>query len=132
MIQRITTGVTRDVFLIGRCAVKLPTWRYGWTKFLQGLLANMQEALWGGPGRYPEICPVFFAIPGGWLIVAGRAEPLGEEEWRAFCCSFDEGDVRDPLRPWINLGADYFIPAERKRDSFGKFGGDIVAVDYGN
>ncbi len=42
-VERVTTGVTRTVFLCGRLAFKLPCMRYGWRLFLQGLLANMQE-----------------------------------------------------------------------------------------
>jgi len=92
---------------------------YGWHKFLCGLLANMQERQFAETG-WPQLCPVVFSVPGGWLVVMRRAEMLSDAEW---CCfdpkAFCETD-------------DYVIPAEFKRDSFGKLDGRIVAIDYGN
>lgn len=125
MIQTITgaewnrQGITREVILIGRYAIKIPKLIYGWQKFLCGLLANMQEAQFAAT-RWPELCPVVFSIPGGWLIVMRRAEMLNDAEWAEF----------DPVA-FVN-GSDYIVPAETKRDSFGMLDGRIVAVDYGN
>jgi hypothetical protein len=112
----IKTGVTRIVVLVSKYAIKMPRADYGWTKFLQGLLANMQEAQFSG---MPGVCPVLLAIPGGFLNVMLRAEPLTGEipAWvfKKFC-------ERE----------DYRIPAEYKTDSFGVLNGCLVAVDYGN
>lgn len=69
------TGIMREVFLIGRWAVKVPKLTRGWRNFLQGLLANMQERELSRRG-YPQLCPVVFSIPGGWLVVMPRVEPL--------------------------------------------------------
>lgn len=112
-------GITREVLLIGRYAIKIPKLIYGWHKFLCGLLANMQEAQFGRAG-WPELCPVLFHIPGGWLIVMRRAAPLEDDEWMAF-----------DAEAFCNR-EDRVIPAEPKRDSFGWLDGRIVAVDYGN
>jgi hypothetical protein len=112
-------GITREVFLTRRHAIKIPKLIYGWQKFLCGLLANMQEATFARAG-WPELCPVVFSIPGGWLVVMRRAEPLSDAEWAAFDAkAFCE-------RP------DYWIPAELKQDSFGMLDGRVVAIDYGN
>lgn len=112
-------GIMREVFLTRRYAIKLPRLSYGWKIFLHGLLANMQEARWGKCGL-EELCPVIFAVPGGWLLIMRKAEPLTIEEWDAFKVdSFCERE-------------DYTIPAERKHDSFGRLNGKIVAVDYGS
>ena len=112
-------GITREVFLIGQYAVKIPKMTYGWQKFLCGLLANMQEVTFSKAG-WPELCPVVFSIPGGWLIVMKRARPLTDQEW----WGFDPNTFVEP--------GEYVVPAETKRDSFGILDGRIVAVDYGN
>lgn len=112
-------GITREVFLFRDYAIKVPKLIYGWQKFLCGLLANMQEEMFGRCG-WPEVCPVLFAIPGGWLIVMRRCRPLTDEEWAGF-----------DAEAFVN-GENYMIPAETKRDSFGVLDGKIVALDYGN
>ena len=112
-------GVTREVILTRRYAIKIPKLIYGWHKFLCGLLANMQERQFAGAG-WPQLCPVIFSLPGGWLVVMPRAEMLSDAEW----CAFD-------AKAFCETG-DYVIPAEFKQDSFGKVDGRIVAIDYGN
>lgn len=112
-------GISRAVLLVGPWAIKIPKSRYGWPNFLRGLLANLQEARFSRAG-WPELCPVVFALWGGWLIVQRRARHFTEEEWdrfdaEAFC---DRGD--------------YVVPAEAKSSSFGWLDGRAVAVDYGN
>jgi hypothetical protein len=112
-------GITREVFLVGRWAIKLPRVVYGWRMFLWGLLANMQERDFSRTG-WPELCPVVWSIPGGWVVVMRRARPLTPSEWSDF-------------RPYdfCNNG-DRIIPAETKYDSFGVLNGQVVAVDYGS
>ena len=112
-------GITREVILTRRYAIKVPKLIYGWHKFLCGLLANMQERQFARAG-WPQLCPVVFSVPGGWLLVMRRAEMLSDDEWREF----------DPAR--FCETPDYVVPAEFKRDSFGKVDGRIVAIDYGN
>ncbi len=114
MIKR---GATRTVILVCGYAVKVPR-LHSWRAFLNGLLANMTEREFAATG-WPELCPVRFSLPGGWLIVMDRAFPLTDEQWasfdpEAFCCR-----------------EKYAVPAEMKRSSFGLMSGRIVAVDYG-
>ncbi|MFA7287414.1 MAG: hypothetical protein WC055_00895 [Melioribacteraceae bacterium] len=116
---RIAYGTTRVVFLIGKYAFKIPSIMYEFRLFLLGLLANMQEVQFSKINQ-PELCPVLFYIPFGFLVVMPRCEPLTREE-------FFEMDAEN----WL-LREDYTIPAEPKLDSFGKYKGKIVAVDYGN
>lgn len=123
MIHLVSTGVSREVLLVGRWAAKVPKLRYGWRAFLHGLLANMQEAQWGEMAAHEgddHFCPVVWALPGGWLVVQRRARPLTYAEWMAL-------DVDD----FLERGT-YAIPAERKQDSFGILDGRVVAVDFGN
>jgi len=115
---RIAYGVTRTVLLIGPWAFKFPS-MVEWRLFLLGLLANMQERKFSRVG-WPELCPVLWSIPGGWLVVMRRARELTRQE-------FDQID----LEAWLDRG-DYVIPAEPKMDSFGWVGDQLVVVDYGN
>jgi hypothetical protein len=34
--------------------------------------------------RWPELCPLRFSLPGGFLVVMPRARPLTYAEWKAF------------------------------------------------
>jgi hypothetical protein len=119
MITWLRNGVTREVFLTKRYAFKIPKLRYGWRMFLHGLICNMQEAGFGRTG-WPEVCPVLFAIPGGWLVVMPRCRPLSDIEWQTF----------DPYA--FRVKPDYHIPVEPKWCSFGILNDRIVAVDYGS
>lgn len=112
-------GATRTVVLVGRWAVKVPSCRGGWRNFLIGLLANMQERTFSATG-WPELCPVVFSLPGGWIVVMPRCEPVGE--------------LTDEVYQRMTKHADYEVPAENKDDSFGWLGGEggrLVAIDYG-
>lgn len=110
-------GATRYVFLIRQYAIKIPRCS-AWKLFLHGLLANMQECLFAKAG-WQELCPVLWSLPGGFLLVMPRCEPitapLTKDEYLAL--------VEHP---------DYTVPAEHKQDSFGIYQGRLVAIDYGS
>lgn len=114
---RCRWGATRVVFLVGRYAVKLPR-PTAWRTFLNGLLANMQEREFSRTG-WPELCPVIWSVPGGWLLVMPRCQPMSDAEW----CDFEPESFTE--------NAEYHIPVEPKQDSFGLLAGRVVAVDYG-
>lgn len=118
-------GATRFVILTQRWAFKIPRFwgcnphgRFTMVNFLHGLLANMQERQFAAMG-WPELCPVRFSIPGGWLVVMPRIETLTEELSEEEYARFVEQ-------------LEYRIPAENKADSFGWYRGRLVAVDYGS
>lgn len=119
-VARCSNGCTREVFLVGPWAIKIPQFRYEWRHFLQGLLANMQEVQWWTNFPQPQLCPVLWGLPGGWLIIMKRAQPLTRDQ-------FDSID----LKAWCDRG-DWIVPAEIKLDSFGWIGDQLVAVDYGS
>jgi hypothetical protein len=110
------------VVLVGPWAIKVPRFGYGWAMGLRGLLANMQEAVFSR-ARWPELCPVVFALWGGWLIVMRRARPMTDVEWE----TFNVEAFRYPNDDYSRV-----IPVEEKRDSFGWLDGRVVAVDYGS
>jgi hypothetical protein len=114
----IKHGSNRTVFLVGKYAFKIPNPRE-FRLFLCGMLANMQERTFWDAYHCQKLCPVVFALPGGFMTVMRRAMPLTKDEFRAF----DAEHWKD---------TPYFVvPVENKLDSFGKLGGRIVAVDYG-
>jgi hypothetical protein len=114
----VAWGTTRVVFLVSDIAIKVPACQE-WRLFLLGLLANMQEKTFWST-RWPELCPVVWALPGGWLTVMRRATPITRDE-------YDELDLEN----WVNQ-KNYRVPVEIKMDSFGWLDGRLVAVDYGN
>jgi len=118
---RLAYGATRAVLLIGGLAVKIPR-PTEWRLFLLGLLANMQERQFARTG-WPELCPVLFSLPGGWLVVMPRASILTDEEWDRIAYA--------DIYSFANQ-QEYAIPVELKSDSFGWLNGRLVAVDYGN
>jgi hypothetical protein len=90
-----------------------------WRLFLCGLLANLQERTFAQAG-WPELCPIKFSLPLGFLIVMPRVKVLTEKEFETF-----------DYERFVNH-KDYHVPVEAKRDSFGWLDGKIVAVDYGS
>jgi hypothetical protein len=110
----IKKGSNRVVWLVGRWALKFPR-IVSWRGLLFALINNQVEVERQGPGY----CPVVFWIPGGWLTVQARAEPLTDEEWEAF-------DALGFIQQNKLQGVEYY-----KRCSFGVVQGNIVAVDYG-
>ena len=97
------------MILTRRFAIKVPSPRC-WRDFLFGLLNNMNEAAWSAE---PGHCPVILAAPGGLFVVMPRARVLTDGEFQQL-----DQEVLPP-RP------------ERKADSFGILGDQLVAVDYG-
>lgn len=123
-MPEIKYGTTRTVLLVGGLAIKIPS-MVEWRLFLYGLLGNMQEARWWRemPDSRAMMCPVLFAVPGGFLTVKRRATPVTDEEW-----FYQSADGRD----WYEEAHALCIPVENKVDSWGRIDGRIVAVDYGS
>lgn len=108
-MRYLSRGITREVFLVGRWAVKIPKVRYGWRLFLVGLLANISETEWSGfvDGATPPN-PVVWSLPGGWLNVYRRASP--------FLGDADQVDV-SPF-------------GDRKASNLGYVDGCLVVLDF--
>jgi len=82
----------------------------------------MQERdLWKCGDWRELLCPIVFAVPGGWLNVMSRAVPLTDVQAEAF----------DPLAI-LEQNDALAIPAEPKASSFGMLDGRLVIVDYGD
>ncbi len=114
------TGTTRIIFELKAVVVKVPNFRDGWKLFLTGLLSNMQERQFGALG-WPELCPIVWSLPGGWVVVMKKARMMTRAE-------FDKFDAND----FIEDGLFCTLPVEPKMNSFGYYKGRIVAVDYGS
>jgi hypothetical protein len=123
---KFRSGCTRDVLLIGGWAIKVPniTLR-SWRLFLIGLLCNINEVAWsraesermrgGHPSSVPCLAPVLFALPGGFLLVMKRCDPVDPAKF------YDQDRARFKG-----------IPCEDKPCSFGLLGGNMVVLDYGD
>lgn len=116
MIELID-GATRFVVLTRKRAYKVPRFT-SWRLFLNGLLANMQEAEWSGFDD--RLCPVQFSLPGGFLTVMRKAEPVTIDQWSSV----------DIERYMSHDSA--VLPVEHKISSFGWLDSRLVAVDYGS
>lgn len=112
------SGITREVFIIGNYAIKIPSVR-SWKGFLWGLLANMQEKVWWGC-RDTRLCPVLFSLPSGFLAVMPKVKVMTDDEFDGF-----------DHQTFINQ-PPYRIPVESKSDSFGWLDNEVVAIDYGS
>lgn len=112
-------GMSRYVFTVGSYVLKVPR-ADRWSRFLWGLLGNMQEAEFGSLG-WPELCPVVFSLPLGFAVVAKRAE----------VCRYDI--PVDELKAVVERAGNEgrCVPAELKASSWGTLDGRLVAVDYG-
>lgn len=82
----ITTGSTRFVILTKHYAIKIPRLNR-WPNFLQGLLANLNEALiyriaciQGSvlASYVTWLCPVVWSGLGGFILVMRRCQPIDE------------------------------------------------------
>jgi hypothetical protein len=59
-----------------------------------------------------RLCPVRFAMPGGWFLIMPRCDPVKMEE--------------------LDHQAFYGLPLDFKASNFGRYQGRIVMVDYGS
>ena len=114
-------GTTRVVYFIGKYAIKIPVIK-PWRHFLRGLLANISEAQFSSVEDFTGLCPVIFSLPGGFLNVMRKAEPLPRE-------TFEVESFYDEYLSSNNLPKGGMV--EDKLDSFGILDGSVVAVDYG-
>lgn len=114
------TGCTRQVILLHKYAVKIPSF-HSWENFLNGLLGNMQETMlskfWSRNGVIYH-CPVIFSAPGGFLNIMLRARILTDDEFK----NFDFETICGKLE----------YKPENKSNSFGYLEGRIVCIDYGS
>ena len=112
-------GATRWVFITKKYAIKIPA-LCSYKNFLCGLLSNMQEVEFSRVRYYkPYLCPIYFSIPFGLLVVMPNIEIC---EWENTCSGY----------LYLYSHRKHFtIPAECKPDSWGRYKGHLVAVDYG-
>jgi hypothetical protein len=119
MWKVVSDGISREVILTRRWALKFPKVRYGWRYFLFGLLANMSEIrMWKTcPEEWrTSLCPINLSIPGGFLVIMPR------------CAAPGKISTMDHQK----ISKQGMIPIEFKEDSFGRMmDGSLVAVDYG-
>jgi len=115
-VAEIHRGITRTVLLIGRWAVKVPSFRaYGdglrgvvWS-ITRGIQANLSEITWTGS---PGVCPVVWSLA-GLVNLYPRCQPVltepTEEEYSA---------------------TGILGPTDRKPSNVGWLKGRLVWIDY--
>lgn len=113
-------GSSREVVLIGQWAIKFPK-LYSWETFLWGLLANMQEIQFSKL-NWPELCPIIWYIPGGFLVVMPRCKILIRNDF----CEEKINEIFTNAKLHNRC-----LPVEMKPDSWGFLNGRLIAVDYG-
>ena len=117
-------GITRTVILTKRHAIKFPTIRYGWGKFLYGLLSNIDEARFAPLSDHFKLCPTIYSAPGGWMNIQPRCQPLTDDEWHSVELQSDAYSEHGQ-HTWQGMNCDF------KRDNFGTLNGSIILLDYG-
>lgn len=118
MFLEFKRGITREVFLIGKYAIKIPSFR-SYKLFLTGILCNIQERMFSKGLKTDLICPVLLMSPLGFVIIMPRCEPSGFKS---------SEEVFGVIQKYRDAG----IPVECKPCSFGFLNGRLVALDYGS
>lgn len=120
-------GYRRWVFTVGRYAFKIPALS-SFDSFIEGLLHNMSEYHFSQLDA-PELCPIVFRLPGGFLNVMPRCECGIWPGWDdASCALLDEWVALAETSERSNL---LLHIVEMKQDSVGRLpDGRVVAVDY--
>lgn len=117
--MKITSGVTRIVFIFDRFVIKIPNFTCQWNHFLLGLLANINEdKAWKNAEFHFNgdvshlLCPVIWYSWGGWVLVMEKA---------IVCDNNEEIDYKI----WEN---NHFW--DNKPSNFGYYKGRLVKIDY--
>lgn len=107
-------GMTRIVLIFNSFVVKVPKLKYGWKCFLQGILANINEAsTWQNHPRKDLLCPVLWSSWGGWVLIMQNAIPC-------------EDGFKINYYKWIEAG----LGGDDKPDNYGVFNSQLVKIDY--
>jgi hypothetical protein len=120
----IKKGTTRNVWLVGKYAIKFPTF-YSWELFLEGLLGNLHEHKFGKCVA-PYVAPILFRFPLGFMNVYPRCDVKERDNVysKTFFESFDKLEECK--------GTVLYQIVEYKPDSVGMYNNKLVAVDYGS
>ena len=119
--MRYERGATRQVFLIGRFAVKFPRF-CSKRSFLYGLLANLQESFYWKEykknSKRGKLAKAYFKDALGLMLVMERAD---------FVCT-DE----DPrLSSFYSICSEEGLPLDAHPGNVGDFSGTLKLIDYG-
>lgn len=118
--MKIYKGASRLVLILFGNAIKIPNIRT-YRSFLNGLLSNYNELQYYKAFKKDgRLCPIKFNFYKGLFLVMPEVKILNEKEFKEL--------IR--YSEWM-IDKTYFIPFERKHDSFGWYKNQLVCVDYG-
>lgn len=86
-----------------------------------GLRCNKAERKAWKEQKFPQLCPIIWSDPFGWVVIMERAIPMSNAEFDAWYSSFDWPHVAFADSPFETTGKD----AGTLRD------GRKVMIDYG-
>ena len=109
----ITTGVTRNILLIGNYAIKFPKLS-SYREFIWGISSNIEEKqTWEDWDHDVRLCPILLYCPFALFIVMPKVDRICTEEDEIDYSTFKEID--DDNHP----------------GNFGFYQGRLVMLDYG-
>lgn len=117
-MKLIRHGITRDVLLIGKYALKFPSVKYRLRYFRKGMTANqIENLLWRRFSKWgytitSQLCPSLWCAPLGLLQVQLRADPLGREP-----------GPKEQVVLWK-------WSTDHKAENYGLLNGRVVCIDY--
>lgn len=110
----VRTGITREVIITNKYAIKIPKIAYGLKHFLLGWGANINENfLWQASEYDIRLCPVKRKLLFGLVLIMHRVDKVCETEEEVNYRQFKD------------------FPGDSKPDNFGVLKGRIVKLDYG-
>ena len=109
-------GATRNVWLIGKYAIKTPR-VCSWGVFLNGLLANLNERVFGMMNS-PLTAKIKYSDPIGLVVVMERADSTLKERSSA-------------MQDFYDKCMDEGLPVDRKPENIGIFGQQWKLIDFG-
>lgn len=136
--MKVSSGVTRLVFIFKNFVIKVPNPRYGWRYVLRGLLGNDREnKTWKyNSGQYERglshlLCPVIWCSWAGLLLLMKRAETVEYRRKYKWIGNTDDvirrkKDLDLFYKKWIEAG----FGGDDQHSNYGYYAGQIVKIDY--
>lgn len=114
-------GCTREVFLVGQYAIKIPSFSC-WKHFLLGLIGNLNERTWRKLIDLPGFPPIVYGNVLGLVLVMRRVRPV--RHTGLFWLDVAELIATSEMAP-------EFWRYDIKYNNYGYYKGKLVKIDLG-